>query len=77
LARKLDGLDFAGGWRLSPAENGVSMSDFLDKARDMAETVKDKIEDHIPDSIKEKLHIGNDTDDAVQDAAANVPTTEE
>ena len=48
------------------------MSGFLDKAKEMAETVKDKIEDHIPDSIKEKLHIGNDADDAVEVAAEDV-----
>ena len=57
------------------------MSGFLDKAKEMAENVKDKIEDHIPDSIKEKLHIGNDTDDAVKgaagDVAADAASTEE
>ncbi len=73
LARKLVGLDFAGGSWLSPADDGgFAMSGFLDMAKEMAETVKDKIEDHIPDSIKEKLHIGDDTDDAVEDAAADV-----
>ena len=40
------------------------MNDFLDKAKDMAEGLKDKVEDMIPDSVKEKLHIGGDADDA-------------
>jgi uncharacterized protein YjbJ (UPF0337 family) len=31
------------------------MSGFLDKAKEMAEDVKDKIEDIIPDSVEEKL----------------------
>lgn len=48
------------------------MSGFLDKAKEMAETVKDKIEDHVPDSIKEKLHIGSDADDAVDEAGEDV-----
>ncbi len=36
------------------------MSGFLDKAKEMAENVKDKIEDKLPDSVKQKLHIGDD-----------------
>lgn len=36
------------------------MSGFLDKAKEMAENVLDKIEDKLPDNVKEKLHIGDD-----------------
>jgi hypothetical protein len=50
------------------------VSGFLDKAKEMAESVKDKIEDHIPDSVKEKLHLGNDDADG---AAGAVESAEE
>ena len=43
---------------------GAQVSDFLDKAEDMAEGLKDKVEDMIPDSVKKKLHIAGDADDA-------------
>jgi hypothetical protein len=36
------------------------MSDFLDKATDMAEGIKDKIEDKIPDALKDKVNIGDE-----------------
>ena len=36
------------------------MSGFLDKAKEMAEDVKDRIEDNVPDSVKEKLNIGEE-----------------
>ena len=36
------------------------MSGFLDKAKDMAEGINDKIEDKIPDGVKEKLNIGDE-----------------
>lgn len=46
------------------------MSEFLDKANDMADTVKDKIEDTMPDSVKTK-------DNAVEELAADATSTEE
>jgi hypothetical protein len=53
---------------VSPARGTeLLVSGFLDKAKEMAESVKDQIEDHIPDNLKEKLHLGNDPVEAVPD----------
>ena len=54
-------------------EQGAGMSGFLDKAKEMAENVKDKIEDKLPDSVKEKLHIG---DHKAQADEATAPVAE-
>ena len=41
------------------------MSEFLDKAKDMTDTVRDKIEDKQPDSVKNKENaVGKLADDA-------------
>jgi hypothetical protein len=45
---------------MSPADERLQMSDFLDKAEDIAEGIKDRIEDKLPDSIKEKLTVADE-----------------
>ena len=46
------------------------MSEFLDKANEMTDTVKDKIEDKQPDSVK-------NTENAVEELADDATSTEE
>ena len=46
------------------------MSEFLDKANDMADTIKDKIEDKMPDSVKTK-------ENAIEELADDATSTEE
>ena len=46
------------------------MSEFLDKAKDMTDTVRDKIEDKPSDSVKTKQN-------AVEEVADNATSTEE
>jgi hypothetical protein len=68
MSRPNDGPIWSSVRAMSPARRQEFLvSGFLDKAKDMAESVKDQIEDHIPDSVKEKLHLGNDPVEAVTD----------
>ena len=52
------------------AAKGSQMSEFLDKAKDMTDTVRDKIEDKLSDSVKTK-------ENAVEEVADNATSTEE